>query len=41
MALAMLSAMSAAELKMHVEQESETALTRIPGIGKNSTTPTD
>ena len=36
MALAMLSAMSAAELKMHVEQESETALTRIPGIGKNT-----
>lgn len=36
MALAMLSAMSAAELKMHVEQESETALTRIPGIGKKT-----
>lgn len=36
MALAMLSAMSAAELKMHVEQESEAALTRIPGIGKKT-----
>ncbi len=36
MALAMLSAMSAAELKMHVEQESEVALTRIPGIGKKT-----
>lgn len=36
MALAMLSAMSAAELKMHVEQDSETALTRIPGIGKKT-----
>ena len=36
MALAMLSAMSAAELKMHVEQESESALTRIPGIGKKT-----
>ncbi len=36
MALAMLSAMSAAELKMHVEQNSETALTRIPGIGKKT-----
>lgn len=36
MALAMLSAMSAAELKMHVEQESETALMRIPGIGKKT-----
>ena len=36
MALAMLSAMSAAELKMHVDQESETALTRIPGIGKKT-----
>lgn len=36
MALAMLSAMSAAELKMHVEQESEIALTRIPGIGKKT-----
>ncbi|MBH0095987.1 Holliday junction branch migration protein RuvA [Psychrobacter sp. NZS113] len=36
MALAMLSAMSAAELKMHVEQDSEIALTRIPGIGKKT-----
>ena len=36
MALAMLSAMSAAELKMHVEQDSEDALTRIPGIGKKT-----
>lgn len=36
MALAMLSAMSPAELKMHVEQDSETALTRIPGIGKKT-----
>ncbi|WP_201527895.1 Holliday junction branch migration protein RuvA [Psychrobacter frigidicola] len=36
MALAMLSAMSAAELKMHVEQDSETALMRIPGIGKKT-----
>ena len=36
MALAMLSAMSAAELKMHVEQNSETALMRIPGIGKKT-----
>lgn len=36
MALAMLSAMSAAELKMHVAQDSETALTRIPGIGKKT-----
>ena len=36
MALAMLSAMSAAELKMHVEQDSEVALTRIPGIGKKT-----
>ncbi|WP_201582746.1 Holliday junction branch migration protein RuvA [Psychrobacter jeotgali] len=36
MALAMLSAMSAAELKMHVEQDSEAALTRIPGIGKKT-----
>ncbi|MDN6276767.1 Holliday junction branch migration protein RuvA [Psychrobacter sp.] len=36
MALAMLSAMSASELKMHVEQESESALTRIPGIGKKT-----
>src|SRR5690606_40284656 len=36
MALAMLSAMSVAELKMHVEQESESALTRIPGIGKKT-----
>lgn len=36
MALAMLSAMSAAELKMHVEQETEAALTRIPGIGKKT-----
>lgn len=36
MALAMLSAMSPAELKMHVEQESEAALTRIPGIGKKT-----
>lgn len=36
MALAMLSAMSAAELKMYVDQESETALTRIPGIGKKT-----
>ncbi|WP_201554965.1 Holliday junction branch migration protein RuvA [Psychrobacter sp. 72-O-c] len=36
MALAMLSAMSAAELKMHVDQESETALMRIPGIGKKT-----
>ncbi|MEK6219733.1 MAG: Holliday junction branch migration protein RuvA [Psychrobacter cryohalolentis] len=36
MALAMLSAMSAAELKMHVEQDSESALTRIPGIGKKT-----
>ncbi|WP_227430828.1 Holliday junction branch migration protein RuvA [Psychrobacter sp. I-STPA6b] len=36
MALAMLSAMSAAELKAHVEQGSETALTRIPGIGKKT-----
>jgi Holliday junction DNA helicase RuvA len=32
----MLSAMSAAELKMHVEQDSEAALTRIPGIGKKT-----
>ena len=36
MALAMLSAMSAAELKMHVDQDSETALMRIPGIGKKT-----
>lgn len=36
MALAMLSAMSAAELKTHVEQNSEAALTRIPGIGKKT-----
>ena len=36
MALAMLSAMPAAELKMHVEQDSETALMRIPGIGKKT-----
>ena len=36
MALAMLSAMSAAELKMHVEADSEVALTRIPGIGKKT-----
>ncbi len=36
MALAMLSAMSPAELKMHVEQDSEVALTRIPGIGKKT-----
>ena len=36
MALAMLSAMSVAELKMHVEQDSEVALTRIPGIGKKT-----
>ncbi len=36
MALAMLSTMSAAELKMHVEQDSEAALTRIPGIGKKT-----
>ena len=36
MALAMLSAMSAAELKMYVEQDSETALMRIPGIGKKT-----
>ena len=36
MALAMLSAMSAAELKMHVDQDSEAALTRIPGIGKKT-----
>ena len=36
MALAMLSAMSAAELKMHVEQDSEIALMRIPGIGKKT-----
>lgn len=36
MALAMLSSMSAAELKMHVEQGSEEALTRIPGIGKKT-----
>ncbi len=36
MALAMLSAMSAAELKMHVDQDSEVALTRIPGIGKKT-----
>lgn len=36
MALAMLSAMSAAELKRHVEQDSETALMRIPGIGKKT-----
>ncbi len=36
MALAMLSAMTAAELKMHVEQDSEAALTRIPGIGKKT-----
>lgn len=36
MALTMLSAMSAQELKMHVEQGSEVALTRIPGIGKKT-----
>lgn len=36
MALAMLSAMSASELKMHVDQDSETALMRIPGIGKKT-----
>ena len=36
MALAMLSAMSAAELKRHAEQDSETALMRIPGIGKKT-----
>lgn len=36
MALAMLSAMTAQELKHHVEQGSETALTRIPGVGKKT-----
>lgn len=36
MALAMLSAMSASELKLHVDQGSELALTKIPGIGKKT-----
>lgn len=36
MALAMLSAMSASELKVHVDQGSELALTKIPGIGKKT-----
>ena len=36
MALAMLSTMSAAQLKAEVEQGSEAALTRIPGIGKKT-----
>lgn len=36
MALAMLSSMSASELKMHVANEDDAALTRIPGIGKKT-----
>jgi Holliday junction DNA helicase RuvA len=36
MALAMLSSMSASELKMHVAHEDDAALTRIPGIGKKT-----
>lgn len=36
MALAMLSALSASELKRAVEQEDDSALVRIPGIGKKT-----
>lgn len=36
MALAMMSTMSASELKHAVETESEAALTRVPGIGKKT-----
>lgn len=36
MALAMLSSMSASELKTHVAHEDDAALTRIPGIGKKT-----
>lgn len=36
MALAMLSSMSASELKRHVANEDDAALTRIPGIGKKT-----
>lgn len=36
MALAMMSTMSASELKQAVETDSEAALTRVPGIGKKT-----